>query len=256
MKTLKNTIAILIFIFMASCSKDNEPKQEPVQEIKENRLLKEINDKTTKTFQYNNSGQLIKITELGQVDAFGITQSITSYTYNFEGKISVKIEEFAGSASAVFTYNYYYGLDGKLGYIAVRRKLGAASFQDFADLVYDFTTTNVIKETDTFNQKATIVNILNGNVTGTSYYTNVTSINPNGILNYTNLYSNYDNKKTSYDYFSLKILYNFPFTSKNNEGRYESSGVDINYTYEYNSDGYPTKRTAGNVVTTFEYERL
>jgi hypothetical protein len=250
---LKNTFAILLVFFTFSCSK-NEEVPTPVPEIRENRIIKEINDKSTKTFQYDNAGQLIKITELGQVDSFGITQSITSYTYGFDGKVSVKTVELAGSSSAVFTYNYYYKLDGKLGYISVRRKLGAASFQDFADLVYDFTTTNVIKETDSFNQRATIISISNGNVTGTSYYANVSTINPNGNLNNTNLYSNYDNKKTPYDYFSLKTSYNFPFTSKNNEGRYESS----NDTYQYNSDGYPISKKSSfdNKVTTYEYERL
>ncbi len=253
MKTLKTTFAILILLFAVSCSKDNEPTQEPVQEIKDNRLIKEINEKTTKIFAYNGNNQLTKVTELGDL-GFGITQSIENYTYT-DGKITKKTEDFTGSESFSFIYNYWY-TNQKLSAVSVQKRINGINY-DFQTLTYNYDTSNVIKQTDerlNGDKTLAVIDLVNDNITSVSYYTNVTFSNPAGVLNNTSLHTNYDNKKNPYLHLK-SALYNFPISSSNNVGKYQSSNT-VNYTYEYNSDGYPTKRTAGNVVTTFEYERI
>ncbi len=253
MKSLEKTLAILTFLSIFSCTKNDDPTPTPVQEIRENRLVKEINDKTTKTFAYNNNNQLIKVTELGDL-GFGITQSIENYTYT-DGKITKKTEDFTGSESFSFRYNYYY-TNEKLTAINVQKRVNGINY-DFQDLTYNYDTPNVIKQKDIrLNGDTTlaIIDVANENITSVSYYTNVTFSSPAGVLNNTSLRTNYDTKKNPY--LHLKSAhYNFPFSSANNVGKYQSSNT-INYTYEYNPDGYATKQTAGNIVTTYEYERI
>ncbi len=256
-KTLKTAFVFLLLTFTFSCSKDDEPTTTPVPEIRENRLIKEINDKTTKTFIYNSDKQLIKVIEIGDLNS-GITQSIKNYTY-IEGKITNKTEDFTGSQSFSFIYNYYY-TNQKLASVYVQKRINGINY-DFQTLTYNYETPNVIKQTDerlNGDKTLAVIDVINENITSVSYYTNVTFSNPAGILNNTNIYSNYDDKKSPYDYFTTKTLYNFPFSSNNNEGRYESSGVNINYTYEYNSDGYPISKKSSfdNKITTYQYERL
>jgi len=253
MKTLKLKLAItLLSLFAISCSKDDEPNMVP--EIRENRLVKEIDNNTTKIFAYNSNNQLIKITVLGNLGS-GLTQSITNYIYT-DGKITKRTQDYTGSESFSYISNYYYA-NQKISTIVVQKRVNGINY-DFQTLSYNFDTPNVIKETDerlNGDKTLAIIDIANENVSSASYYTNVTFSNPAGVLNNTNLYSNYDNKRNPYLYLKA-AYYNFPYSSVNNVGKLQYSNGNINYTYEYNSDGYPIKKTGGTYVTTYEYERL
>lgn len=257
MKPLINKLALLILtVLTVSCSNDSD--SETPHEMKANRIVKEISENTTKTFAYNDQNQLIKIIEIGKIDAFGVTQSVKNYTYE-NGKVVQAQEDYTGSTSFTFRYMYGYDSEGRVYSMYVQKRVGSENYNDFTDIVFDYTTPNVIKLKDwrmDGNTSISILDVVNGNITTNSVYTNITNNNPNGVLNYTSLYSNYDTKKSPYE--SLPLIYNYPYSSANNLGKYESSGTTITYTYEYNADGYPVKKTSSfdNKSIIYEYERI
>ncbi len=92
----------------------------------------------------------------------------------------------------------------------------------------------------------------NGNVIEEKSY-NTTPANPAGTYSGTITYGNYDNKNNP----NTSLPFPSPYKAKNNVGMITYSSTDIEtYIYEYNIDGYPTKRTAGTQITTYEYRRL
>lgn len=259
MKTFKTILTLVILsLAVISCSKDEDTEYI----AKENRILKEISNKTTKTFSYNDANQLTKIIEIGEIDSFGTTQSVTNFTYDSSGKIDYKIIDYTGANSFSFHYNYQY-LGEELSSLVVNKKVGNGSYSFFSQNVFNYSEPNKIIQTETrfdseFNEITTksILNFANNNLIDVAVYTNVTDANPNGQLNTTGLYSNYDTKKSPYDGLPLKL--NFPYSSQNNVGKYDSLNTSITYVYEYNKDGYPTKKTSSfdSSVITYTYEQI
>lgn len=252
------TLSTLLFLSLTliSCSNDDS-NYTP----KENRLVKETSDKTTKTFSYDESNQLSKIIEIGEIDSFGTTQSVTNFTYDSSGKIASKIIDYTGTNSFSFQYIYQYVGD-QLSFCVVQRKIGNGSYFFLLKNVYNYSEPNKIIQMETrydseYNEVITksILNFANENLVDVTVYTNVTDANPNGQLNNTNLYSNYDTKKSPYDGLPLKL--DFPYSSQNNVGKFDSLNASITYTYKYNADGYPIKKTASNnAVITYTYEQI
>ncbi|MEO8237912.1 MAG: hypothetical protein ABI576_07365 [Flavobacterium sp.] len=266
MKTQINKLILLIItIFAISCSNDENSESPPTHEVKENRLLKEINEKTTKTFTYDDKKQITKIIEIGDL-GFGTTQSVTTFTYGNGSVVGMKID-YTGSSS--YGFEYLYGFEDEthttLLNTSVSRYTGTSAYSSFSSTRFSRPTPNVIealeKRPDSNDKTLYVYDLANGNITGSSVYTGINFSNPNGQLNNTSVYSNYDTKKSPYT--SLPMIYNYPsfLTSVNNIGKSESSGNTVTYTYEYNEDGYPVKKTEKSSngitrVTTFEYERI
>ena len=94
----------------------------------------------------------------------------------------------------------------------------------------------------------------NGNQTEVKGY-NTTAANPAGVFSGAIIYSAYDGK--NHYNSSTPAAFLFPASIKNNAGTITYPSGTGNYTFEYNIDGYPTKRIEnGNLVSTFEYQRL
>ncbi len=255
MKTLKKTITLLLIaLSVISCSSDDSAPYE----VKANRITKEITENTTKTFSYNSNNQLTKITDLGDL-GFGTTQSVENYTYS-GSLVSEITTDYSGSSNYGFKYTYIYDGD-KVVAINIKRYLGAGTYDNFSQLFFDYSMPNKIERAEyraDGTTTRTVYDIANGNPTSYSVYTGVTANTPNGQLNYTNVYSNYDDSKTPYA--GLPLIFREPNLFTNNPRMTQSSGSTVNYSYEYNQDGYPTKKTttfnSTTTTTTYVYERI
>jgi YD repeat-containing protein len=254
---LKKLILLSLSILAVSCSKDDN------YVAKENRLLTETNEISTKTFSYNSDNKLSKITDVGDVDNYGSTQAITSFGYDSNGNMTLKTIEYSGNVSYGISYAYAYNSDGQITSLSVSHASANGSNSFISYSTFSYTNDSKITETlhTTDGEYNDIITLLvynyssSFNLIDLSTYTNVSSTNPNGQLSSTSLYSNYDTKKTPYS--SLNVLLDFSYASKNNVGKYDISNSSITYTYEYNADGYPTKKIASNNnVTTFTYEQI
>lgn len=259
MKALHHKLLVLLMaVFAVSCSSDEAAAP---FEVRENRLLKEIGENTTKTYTYNANNQLIKITELGDL-GFGTTQSVENYTYGADGKVTEVKADYTGASAFGFKYLYSYDSSGRIFAVSVKRYTGSSGYSNFSVIYFDYTNPNTIEryESRVADPAASLTyyDIANGNTTGYTVYTGVTANTPNGVLNSTTLYSNYDTNKTPFE--GLPLLNHEPKLSVNNPRQTQSSGSVVNYTYEYNADGYPTKKTTafnGNSsVVVYQYERL
>lgn len=251
-------------VFAISCSNESD-SETPPHEVKENRIVKEISEKTTKTFTYDDKKQITKIIEIGDL-GFGITQSVTTFTYGSGTVVEMKID-YTGSSSYGFKYSYGFKDETHTTLLDTEISMykGTSDYSYFSSTKFSRPTPNIInaleKRADSNDKTLFVYDLSNGNITGSSVYTGINSSNPNGQLNNTSVYSNYDTKKAPYT--SLPMIYYFPtfLASVNNIGKGEFSGNTVTYTYEYNEDGYPVKKTEKSSngitrVTTFEYERI
>lgn len=256
MKTLKIWLMAATLIGLASCSSDDS--QAPL-EVRLNRITKEISANTTKRFFYNSDNQLIKTIELGDLN-FGTTQAVENYSYDSSGKVSEVTVDYTGSSSFGFKHNYTYNSQGKVQSVTIKRYLGSGTYTNFSQLFFVYNTNAVERQEFRADGTTTrtVYEIANGNTTSYAVYTGVSANTPNGQLSFTNVYANYDDKKLPYS--GLPLLFREPYFNTNNPGQSQSSSSTVNYTYEYNSDGYPTKitRSFNNTtdVVNYEYERI
>ena len=255
---LKKLTLLSLSILAFSCSKDDSNYV-----AKENRLLTETSEISTKTYSYNSDNKLSKIIDLGDVDNYGSTQAITSFGYNSNGKMTLKTIEYSGNVTYGINYAYTYNSDGQITSLSVNHASSNGSNSYISYSTFSYTNDSKITETlhTTDGEYNDIITLLvynysiSFNLMDLSTYINVSNTNPNGQLSSSSLYSNYDTKKTPYS--SLNLLLDFSYASKNNAGKYDSLNTSITYTYEYNADGYPTKKTASNnKVTTYTYQQI
>ncbi len=176
------------------------------------------------TFTYNTNGTLIEYFE--SIGGFKV-----KYTYNTDGTVANQKEYSVSGAtetlSNTYTYTYVAG-------VVIANYVNASSGNGFRDeYKYD----------------------ANGNVIEDKQYT-TTPANPAGTFSSTTTYGNYDTQNNPNSSYPSAFM--FPFSAKNNFRSFSySTGGSATYTYEYNADGYPTKRTtAGADLVTYEYKRL
>jgi len=175
------------------------------------------------TFTYNANGSLAEYVEAN-------SSLKGKLTYNPDGTLASKKEYSVSGAveTLVNTYTYTY-----VGGMVNENYVYAPTGNGFRDeCKYD----------------------ANGNITEQKSYT-TTVANPAGTYSVTVTYGNYDNKNNASESYPAAFL--FPISIRNNRGSlaYSTGGFDT-YAYEYNADGYPTKRTMGTEISVFEYRRL
>lgn len=175
------------------------------------------------SFTYNANGTLAEYFE-------SVSSRRTKYTYNADATVSTKkTYSVAGAAETLndtYTYTYAAGL-------VTENYVQASSGNGFRqEYKYDAT----------------------GNQAEVKSY-NTTPANPAGTYSGVVTYSGYDSK-SNYN-SSAPAAFFFPSTIKNNVGTIVYSFGTVTYTYEYNVDGYPAKKSEnGTLVSTFEYQRL
>jgi hypothetical protein len=241
MKTLKNTLALAIVLFTASCTKKDEPAIAPIPIIAEVSLLTKTTDSDDgliSTYAYDNAKRLInfKRTAVGNNPVKN-----QNYTYNTDGTL-----DQIKNADETIAVRYFYDSNKKI------TKKEERNATDVFNYSY---SGNQITEKYVFNGVASWIQVYTydakGNVLELKTYDKITAANPNGVLSGTFIYT-YDDKKNAS--LSLPIQFLFPKTSINNlvTEKYNSEPV-YTYKYEYNEKGYPTKRIT-SFTRTYEYQ--
>ena len=176
------------------------------------------------TFTYNANGSLAEYFE-------SIGNNKGKYTYNADGTVATQKEySVSGAVETLYnTYTYTYAA-GIVTENYVYSPTGNGFRQEYK---YD----------------------VNGNNIEVKSY-NTTPANPAGTFSGTATYGNYDAQNNPNSSYPPAFI--FPGSAKNNYRSLSyNSGGTATYTYEYNADGYPTKRSAGSTdVSVYEYKRL
>ena len=260
---MKKLISILTVAFLiTACSKsdDEVETQKQVKTYLKSEVIDVFNGTTTFTlssnYTYNSQNQIIGIEETSSDTYYSSDKSYTNFVYNSQGKLESYQLEYTVNGT---TYNY------KNTYIYSPESV-----------VQEITTTNLA--TNTITQRNSYEYTTNGLIfryiqaSGTVGQTNIYTYNGDNIsqIEYKNQsgttvqiqnFNGYDNKPNP---FQLKWA-SVPdkLRSINNcssEVRTTSSTGAVTttqYSYEYNADGYPTKRidiTSGRTAT-WTYEK-
>ena len=244
----KNKIFILTFLCLAafatfSCSKDDDNVY--VEPARRNLLIERSNGSTKTIYQYDSNYRLISEELFSGGESYGGYQ----YTYDSEGKL------FRATNGSTVRIDYAYTEDQVQSIIVYQYNgLEMALVNSYSYLYADNQITEyfygpVDNRRSVYRFDPVFKNLLDvkvyllgaGELTGT--YLKTTT------------YNNYDNQKNPCT--DLPFL-GFPEKQIHNPGIVSVEGeTPYSYTYEYNADGYPTKRTKSTgTVDTYKYQRL
>lgn len=243
MNKLFYTLSILLGILAASCGKDNDDA--PSRQIK----LKSITSgNSSYSYTYGPDGKILAETHAES----GNPVTTTSFTgFDAEGRLTD------------VTIDYTTGRDMKLKqtYTGEKKSRIEYSYADDGSLVFymtiEYPANNIaiVKNysgAGVFRYRNEYFFSNKGNMEEEKYY------NTSGVNEFIYSYTNYDSKNTISNL--LPAGYGTIEFRKNNFQNYQQLNVGTNaatvisYTYEYNAEGYPVKRTSntGN-VTTYEF---
>lgn len=248
MKTIKFILATtLLLIWFASCSSDDNGDGQPLQTL----LSKRITSTETISYTYDNNNRATGYT----TENIGPENNYTAtYMYNSSGQLVEVIYNPANSiedTKVVYSYNN----NGQISTIETSYVSGSLS-SPVSKYEADYSTVGKVS-VYTFTMAGTGTPYLS-----TEYYLDVNgniesqlSYGASGLLIVTTENSGYDDKKTASaslpDEDFVRNVNNYGTVTVTPTGGTPSVST---FTYEYNDDGYPTKRTsnAGSVVT-YEY---
>lgn len=247
MKTVIFALAVLS-LSISSCKKDKD-----VPEVRKNLLVKQTYFENgapsiVYTYGYDANNRMTSFAFTGNAsntprnysytynaagaltEAFESQSSLkTRYSYNATGTVSDLKEYQVSGATETLVYTYIYSYAGGIISENLVYALPANAFRN--EYKYD----------------------VKGNLAEIKSYT-TTVANPAGTYSSTLTFSNYDSKHSPRESFPAAMV--FTYTAINNPGTLVYPSFTINYTYEYNADGYPTKRIDGTNSDTYEYRRL
>ena len=251
MKTFIFALAVLS-LSISSCKKDKD-----VPEVRKNLLVKQTYFENgvaslISTYGYDANNRLTSYVLSGNANN---APRNFSYTYNAAGALT---EAFDSQSSRKTRYTY--NATGTVSDIKEYMVNGATeTLINTYTYVYagGITTENYVFAPTGNGFRQEYKKDGKGNLAELKSYT-TTVANPAGTFSGTLTYSNYDTKNSPYGSFPAAMT--FTRTAINNPGTiaYSSStsNYSYGYTYEYNADGYPTKRIDGTNSDTYEYRRL
>ncbi|WP_108424443.1 hypothetical protein [Flagellimonas amoyensis] len=245
MKTIKSLFfTTLSAILLVSCSKDDDGGNQPLQTL----LSKRITDSETLSYTYDSNN---RATGYSSENPVGENNYSVTYRYNSSGQM---VEANYTTTSGTYTkIVYLHNNNGQLTQIETYMvTAGVATLESKSEA--DYSTTGKVSVYRTTLSGTPYLNTEyyldpNGNITSQLSY------DASGLLIVTSVSSNFDDKKTA----SASLPDESFARNKNNYGTVAvtptggSSNIS-NFMYEYNDDGYPTKRTSnvGSIVT-YEY---
>jgi hypothetical protein len=243
METFKKKIAIvLLMVFAISCSNDSASESELEPQTRKNLLLKTTDDDgLISTYTYDSSNKVANYKLNGNM--YNPSRDF-NFVYNEDGTLHKVTQASDGTSVSEFFYDSNKKLIKKTGNNGI----------DLYEYVYN---SNVL----TVNYRYTITNSgwrevytydVNGNILEIKTYSNATDADPNGtysgVIDYT-----YDDKKSASSSLPQEFL--FPNSVNNIKTTQYDGGTIGTSQYEYNTDGYPTKRTDG-FIRMYEYKQL
>lgn len=262
MKILKTIIVLAILsLFTISCSNDdNESETIPVKPAY--LLTKSTNNLGYSTYTYDANNKLTVVETINP----GFSNYKTTFFYNSNGKIEEMLEVATGLFSSSST-KVVYIYDGQNRLIEKKYLLNSydkpQQFDYERSTFFEYNGNSVIHKIvykgKTFATDRSVFDFdSNGNILKCTSYNQIDANNPNGLIYSYQVYT-YDDKL--YMETSFPAEYKFPYYTKNNivksvETNSSNPSKTENVVYEYNSDGYPTKKTSGQYVYTYEYKKL
>ncbi|WP_018628133.1 hypothetical protein [Niabella aurantiaca] len=241
----KFPILVTVFILLAAgCKKD---KTQP--SVPQTLLTKFTTATSVSTYSYDEQNRATQMSYSNDNPALNYTGN---YTYNSSGTLEDFLYDYPGSA-VDYKYSYFYNTNGQLTKIEVYR-LGDGIATMESKTEADYSTPGKVSSYLTLSggeRKLVTEFYLNakGNIIRQLSY----SIE--GELQATTENADFDDNhvaseslpKTAY----ARSVNNYQKVTVKNPGHSPSTNT---YTYEYNSDGYPTKRTtSAGVIYTYEY---
>lgn len=260
MKALQTIFAITILSFFAvACSNDGDSEANKPVSL----LTKFTHDSGYSNYTYDANNKLSLTEEVNP----GFSNYKTTFVYNSNGKIEESLTVSTGGMfpSAPLKMTYTYDAQNRL----IEKKYFQAPSQnsalfnyfrsDFFEYNGNLLTLKSFKKEDNFPDTRTIYEFdNNGNIIKKIAYSQMTANNPNGLIFYSETYI-YDDKMNPET--SLPSEYKFPNFTKNNQ--LKTTNVMSNETYitdfvyEYNTDGYVTKRSSSDFSSSaYEYKKL
>ncbi len=237
----------LAFALAASSCKKSKDEAEPVHK----NLLTKRTDSDGLIFTFTYDGNNRMVTWKRTSNASNPAQNI-AFTYNTNGTLAEYFNS-ENSQKTKFTYN----TDAS---VSTRKDYSVSGATETLTNTYTYTygtaavTENYVSASTGNGFRQEYKYDANGNQTEVKSY-NTTPANPAGTYSGVVSYNGYDTKNNYLS--SAPAAFLFPGSIKNNVGSIVYSFGTGNYTYEYNADGYPTKKSEnGTLVSTFEYQRL
>ena len=244
MKTLKLIFVItFLSLFAISCSKDDDQKTTVIPETRKNLLLKwsDSDNGLIATYTYDSSNKLINYKLNGNANN---PPRDYNFAYNADGTLDKLVYASDGTILEKYTYNS----EKKL-----IKKEGGQNAHQFTYNGNEVTHNYRSLVTNTGWREVYIYDA-KGNTSEIKSYSNASNANPlgtySGIIKYT-----YDDKNSASS--SVPFAFMFPGSIVNNiKTDQYNTDTPSTYIYEYNADNYPVKRTNGNSVRSYEYQRL
>jgi len=238
--------ASVLLLAATACKKDKDESPKPVR-------LKSYVSPGTGTFSYTYDANGRMQTETYSGNASNPARTISFTAYDNTGRLLEYVADYDGAVSdskAIVSYDggrpnrvfsYFVSGGGLMGSTVIEYPSANKA------VVKYYSTTGVLRYYNEYTFDAA------GNMTEDKYYGST------GAHEYTTVYGNYDNQKNPnllmpQGYYAITL-------SQNNYRSYAqtitSTGAVTNrtFTFEYNNQGYATKRTSSTgSITTYEYE--
>lgn len=246
MKTLQIITLLLCINFLISCSSDDDASNNNQQTL----LAKSVTSSQTTTYVYDDNNRVIS----NEVIASNpLNNYSTIYTYNGSGQLAEVFYDSESSTEDIKSV-YFYNESGQTTKIEnYLVSSGISTLDSKSEAIYD--TPGKVSVYETPNGSTPYLSVeyfldANGNVIEQLAYDTA------GFLIVTTENSDFDDKhspslsitKTGF----VKNVNNYGTVTVTATGGVPSTGT---FTYEYNSDGYPTKRTS-NTGSIFTYEYI
>jgi YD repeat-containing protein len=239
-------VAVIPVVFFSSCW-EPDVKPAPVQPAPALKALRMIQPGSTRELVYDNNGRLASLLMINATANGGEWHSTTEYIYDDQGQITESITDtgwrlvyFYSEGRIVATDEYVAG---------VLSQQHEYTYDSKGRLTTSITTQNIPAEGGIipvsraeyqYDDKDNVI------VNELYYYT---PYGASSVLLTRFVFSEYDDKVSSDEYFDLVVFNPLLSVKKNNPGRMEvtnGSGVHTIteiYSYEYHNRGYATRKT-------------
>lgn len=257
---MRKIILITLVSIISACSNDNDVIKEPLKTYLKSEIMDVFNGTTNYTlssnYSYDSKNRISGIEEISSNIQISSNRLYSNFVYKSNGNLeSYQLQYTSNGTTYNYKFTYIYAADGKLQEVTTTNL-----------------TTNTIVQRNTFEYTSNELIYRYVSSSGAVSQTNVYTHNGDNVskIEYKNQAGNTIQVRNFYNYDDkpnpLQIKWaSVPdrLISKNNcssESRTLVSTNDVTtvqYNYEFNSDGYPTKRTdiTNNRNTIWTYEK-
>ncbi len=249
MKTKTILLGLLAVVFAIACKKNTSPPLVPTGTY----LSKETSSVGTFTYNYDVQNRLQSVVFVSTDEAINQSWTLTVTSYDAQNRYVDALTDYTSPTQVDFRETTTYDANGNV--LSKRYYNNTTGVLLNGSQIADYSVPNEVK-----------VSYYNASNVLTSY--TVYKYDGNNRTEYRNyntagtqisavVYSNYDANKAPYSLYPTG--YSIAPASKNNVGtqnvtNYSGVTTAYTYTYEYNADGYATKRTsASGAISTYEY---